>query len=185
MKTEIPEFLIELSKQMNQQDNYGTAHPFFQVRNKRYVITEEDYNEHHWEIVSLCDNEVVYRSDIDSDFSRLAEDLDIYHPEWCVEWTCHKDLAEGEDEMSFSDVFNLKFDPTEELYLLPENYKKIRLQEVEEVISTHLTEAEADWFIERKEHDYPRAYKWTASAYWSNDIKNLQDWIKGLTEKGQ
>ena len=51
MKADIPQFLIELSKQMNSDPSRGTSHPFWQVRHKDYLITEEGYNEHHWELV--------------------------------------------------------------------------------------------------------------------------------------
>jgi len=179
MKSEIPQFLIELSKQMNEQDNYGTAHPFFQVRNKRYVITEEDYNEHHWEVYDTDDCEVVYRSDIDENLDDLAFELHEEYKDWCIDF-CRTNWSACSNYKSFESLFNDNFDKS--YHELPERYRICYMQEVEEVISTHLTEAEADWFIERKKHDYPRAYKWTASAYWSKDIKNLQDWIKSLTE---
>lgn len=41
MNKEVPEFLIELSKQMNSDPKRCTSHPFWQVRNKEYLVTEK------------------------------------------------------------------------------------------------------------------------------------------------
>ena len=58
MLKEIPDFLIELSKQMNTNPNRCTAHPFWQVRHKDYIATAEGYNEHHFEIYYDQESEV-------------------------------------------------------------------------------------------------------------------------------
>lgn len=159
----IPEFLLEISKQMNEQENRLTSHPFWQVRCKRFLITEEGYNEHHW---ILCDDDgEFYRSDMDG-FSP-AEALMERYPEFCKTWAeaNQEDFLEG-------------FDP--ELDDLPDSVRKIHMQEVEEVVSTHLTQHDAEWFIKRKQHDYPPLYTYVESAYWSPQLRELQDWIISL-----
>ena len=56
MEIKIPDFLLEMSKQLNEQNNRGTAEPIFQVRHKDYLVTEVGYNQHHWEF-HLVDSE--------------------------------------------------------------------------------------------------------------------------------
>jgi hypothetical protein len=41
----------------------------------------------------------------------------------------------------------------------------------------------AEQFIERKQHDYPKLYTYAESAYWSPQLRELQDWIKSLTQE--
>lgn len=183
MKTEIPAFLLEMSKQMNKDDKRCTAHPFWQVRNKEYVVTEEGYNEHHFEICG--DDGCIYRSDIDKDYDDLAYDLLEESESWCIEWlqenvdSC-EDLSEQEfSREKFRSEFCENFDP--DIHDLPSNYKRVFMQEIDVVLTTHMTQADAEWFINRKKHDYPNAYTYVESAYWSPQLKQLQDWIKGLT----
>ena len=68
---------------------------------------------------------------------------------------------------------------------LPKGVNKLFVQETEEIVTTHLTEADALWFIKRKQHDYPKLYTYVESAYWSPQLKQLQDWIISLTNQGQ
>lgn len=165
LNIEIPDFLLEMSKQMSEQPNRSTAHPFWQVRCKRYIITEAGYNEHHWELINE-EFDVIYRSDSNEDSNTIL--LERY-PEFCSRWV----KLNGD---YFLDEFDIDYDG------LPEGVTKIYLQEIEEIVSTHLTEHDANWFIKRKQHDYPKLYTYVESAYWSPQLKQLQDWIISLTE---
>lgn len=175
----IPDFLIDLSKQMNSDPSRATAHPFWQVRCKRYLVTEKGYSEHHWELVD--DDGVFYRSDKQSE-EVAAEYLSENYSDW-FKATCD-DLLQcnrgehGLDSMSDFDLFE-GFDW--EYAELPDGVKKVHVQEVEEVVTTHFTQAAAEQFIARKQHDYPKLYTYVASAYWSPQLRELQDWIKSLT----
>lgn len=184
MKTTIPEFLIEMSKQMNSDPKRCTSHPFWQVRNKKYLITEEGYDNHHWEVVDTDDGVVLFRSDKHDGFEALADDLYESHFDWCKLWLEEKEI-EIPCEEDFSGVFEEFFDPDYDFDVLPSNYKKFHLQETEEVLTTHLTKFDAEWFIQRKKHDYPNAYTYVESAYWSPQLKELQGWIKSLTQDSQ
>ena len=169
MKTEVPDFLIELSKQMNSDPNNATAHPFWQVRCKRYVPTADGCSEHHYVLHNEDEDEVFYRSDTDS-----LSDLEAYFAEhysawvvYAVDWNDSNLLAKALEDGDFEGI--------------PFEVSKIPMQEVEEVVSTHLTKSAADRFIARKQHDYPPLYTYTESAYWSPQFRELQDWIKSLT----
>jgi len=165
LNIEIPDFLLEMSKQMSEQPNRSTAHPFWQVRCKRYIITEAGYDEHHWELI---DEEfgVIYRSDSDEDCNTIL--LERY-PEFCSRWK----KLNGD---YFLEEFEVDYDG------LPRGVTKVYLQEIEEIVTTHLTEHDANWFIRRKQHDYPKLYTYVESAYWSPQLKQLQDWVISLTE---
>ena len=169
MKAEIPEFLKEMSVRLNEQDGRCTSHPFFQVRCKKFLVTEQGYGEHHYEIV--CDCEVVFRSDRD-DLSEFAMQDDFIGF-----WEKH---AEDEGIDSVNDI-NVSVDSwVFDEFLEAHDLNLVYVQEVEEVVSTHLTEADAKAFIARSQRKYTELYTYAESAYWSNDLRQLQDWIKSL-----
>lgn len=172
---EIPEFLLEMSTQMNEQPNRSTAHPFWQVRCKRYLVTAEGYNEHHWELVEEGEG-VFFRHDLNS-LLDAAEWFKENREEWF-----NARVLEADDEFwegqSHTEIFVDSFDYDFES--LPDGVSRVFVQEVEDIISTHFTEHDAKWFIERKQHDYPKLYTYVESAYWSPQVKQLQDWIKSL-----
>lgn len=161
----IPDFLLEMSQQMREQPSRSTSHPFWQVRCKRYIVTEQGYNEHHWEI--CCDDGVIYSS-LDP-IEELHEYLNENHSEFVANWNSFNE-AESIDEW---------FDATDDN--LPDGLRLVYVQEIEEVVSTHLTEAGAKAFIDRKQHDYPKLYTYVESAYWSPQLRQLQDWIISLS----
>lgn len=163
MNTKIPDFLLEMSQQMAEQDNRYTSHPFWQVRCKEYVVTEEGYNDHHW---LLCNDEgEFFSSHIDGCVNTAL--LENY-PEFCKSW-------ENKNSESFLEEFDIDSDS------LPSDVRRIYMQEIEEVVSTHLTQHDAEWLIKRKQHDFPPLYTYVESAYWSPQLKQLQDWIISLT----
>jgi len=165
----IPDWLMEMSEQMRIQDNRGTSHPFFQVRCKRYIVTEQGYNEAGYELCT--DDGVVYRS-----YAAEEDDLEKLliedYPEFCEQWR----IDEGDETVD--DAIS-SFDPTEDD--LPEGVRLVYVQETEEIVSTHLTEVGARQFIRRKQHDYPKLYTYAESAYWSPQLRQLQDWIISLS----
>ncbi|MFL0802411.1 MAG: hypothetical protein K6L81_01750 [Agarilytica sp.] len=163
LKLLLPNWLLEMAEQIATQPSRSTAHPFWQVRCKRYIVTEQGYNDHHFELVD--DEGVFYRDGIDECEANEAI-LDRVE-DFCSEWANFT----GED---FLDMFDIDSDG------LPPNVSKVYMQEVEEVVSTHLTQSDAEWFIKRKQHDYPALYTYVASAYWSPQIKRLQDWLIAL-----
>ena len=182
MNAEIPEFLIEMSKQMRAQPNRGTAHPFWQVRCKRYIVTECGYDEHHW---VLCDSDSdgggeFFRSDNDG-LIVAADYLKEYHEEWFLEQVKRAKDDEFWEEMTDQEIFAESFDFDYED--LPAEINRVFVQEVEEIVTTHLTEVGAKQFIKRKQHDYPKLYTHVESAYWSPQLRELQDWIKGLSNE--
>ena len=168
----VPEFLLEMSRQMREQPNRATAHPFWQVRCKRSLPTEQGYNESHYEVCG--DEGPVYSSN--TPLSGLSEYLLEHHESWCRAWASEN----HEDDADYADAVSSWIDPESDL---PSELTLVYAQEIEEVVTTHLTQAGAEAFIKRKQHDYPKLYTYVESAYWSPQLRELQDWIIGLTPK--
>lgn len=188
MKKEIPQFLIEMSKQLNEQNNRMTADPLFEVRYKKYLVTEEGYNESHFEIID-DDCNTLHHSGNDSDYSALAEYLYENEKEWCDSWledNCSIDDLDSDyiDQFTlgeFTELFcdNYQYDGWIDL---PDELKIIHLQEVEETVNSHFTEADAQAFIDRKQHDYPKLYIYAISLCYCENMAKLRNWIKGLND---
>lgn len=168
VKKEIPDFLLEMSKQMREQDNRCTAHPVCQVRCKRYMPTEEGCSDVGYELVT-DDGDVVYRS-----YRAEEDELETLLLE---DYREHFEPVQGDEE--FAEDAVIGFDPASDD--LPDGLRIVFVQQVEEVVSTHLTESDAKWFIRRKQHDYPPLYTYVASAYWAPQLRELRAWIISLT----
>jgi hypothetical protein len=175
MKIEIPQFILDLSKQLNEQPSRATAHPFYQVRCKRPYVTQEGYDSKYFEIYD--EDSAVFSSNWKErgcKENEFAEYLVENHHDW---------LCDTFDEIEVIDVdFVIENFDFEECDNLPDGLTKLWIQEVEEVVSTHLTLDAAEQFIKRKQHDYPKLYTYAESAYWCPQLRQLQDWLKSLSE---
>ena len=189
MKVEVPEFVKEMSNQLNQQDNRMTADPLFEVRYKKYIVTEQDYNEHHWEIINE-EGDSYYHSEKDENYDELATHLFEYNPDWCAKWLeyhgienkMNPDRCPGDytDLDAFKEVFCEQFDY--DCHDLPEGFKKIHMQEIEVTVNSHFTESDAEAFIDRKQHDYPPLYTYAISLCYCYNMAELRRWLISLTK---
>jgi hypothetical protein len=185
MNTEIPAFLLEMSKQIREQDNHMTAYPIYQVRCKRYLVTEEGYSESHWEL-HAPDSEgyPTYSSKPHYDNNAAAEDFFSENKKWCIEWL-EENLLDykrnsDSDEETFYECFDFdSYCETGDEW--PDDYTVIRMQETEEVIKTCFTKSDAEWFINRKQHDYPKLYTYVASMVFCPQMIELRNWIMELS----
>lgn len=180
---EIPQFLIEMSKQLNEQNNRLTADPMFEVRYKQSLVTESGYNESHWEIIHE-EGDTLYHSGKSESYDELAQHLFDYENEWCYSFLDDKGERFIDDdatytESEFVDFFNKEFD--HEWDDLPSEYKKLHMQEVEVTVNSHFTEKDAQAFINRKQHDYPKLYIYATSLCYCWNMIELRNWIKGLS----
>jgi len=172
MQAEIPDFILELSKQLNEQPSRCTAHPFYQVRCKRKYVTAEDYSSDLFEIVGP---EGVEWSE-GQDNEDLAEHLAEHYPDWVREQ--FEDYVDEDSDLEQIVLEHFEFDCSD----LPDGLRKVYMQEIDEVVSTHLTLDASEQFIKRKQHDYPKLFTYAESAYWSPQLRQLQDWLKQLTQ---
>jgi len=177
MNTEIPDFLLEMSKQMNEQNNRMTADPLFEVRYKKSLVTESGYNESHWEILD-DDGQSLYHSEKDKDYEDLAVYLFDYYNSWCNKHFDGENAPLTKNE--FIELFCDDFDP--DLTDLPDDVKKLSMQEIEVTVNAHFTEADAQAFIDRKQHDYQKLYIYAISLCYCNNMTKLRNWIKELKQ---
>ncbi len=169
---EIPEFLLEMSEQLNTQDNRITAHPIWMVCYDKEYPTSQDYGEfYQWVDV---DNEynVIYSSNSGED---ETEELIKYLLEYEDCWV-EKFINDHEtDELDGYFDMHVHYDE------LPKTYEQIWINKKQEVVKACLTEADANWFIKRKQHDYPKLYTYVFSMYHCPQMIELRNWIKSLT----
>ena len=175
---EIPDFLKEMSKQMNEQNNRCTADPLFEVRYKTSLVTESGYNESHFEIMDE-EGRTLHHSGKDSDYGGLAEHLVEHHQGWCISWCEDHDIELKEG--AFTEYFPCDFDP--DIEDLPGEIKALSMQEIEITVNSHFTEIDAQAFIDRKQHDYPKLYIYAISMCYCWNMTKLRNWIKGLNGK--
>lgn len=181
MNIEIPDFLIEMSKQLHEQDNRITAEPIFEVRCKRYLVTEEGYNESHWELLHPEDEgRPIYSTKDGFDWSESKFEFYEGNEDWCNEWL--KDRGLMCNEIEFKDHFDFVEHKEQVFEDWPDGYYVIHLQEAEETIKSCLTEADAKAFIARKQHDYPKLYTYANSMVFCPQMIELRNWIMSLTE---
>ena len=175
---EVPEFLLEMSKQLNTQDNRITAEPLYQVRHKAYLVTEEGYNDHHFE---LYDNDVCETmfSSLESDEEPFREHLIDHCFEWCKKWACCLEELDNADDEAITERFHELYEISCDEF--PSCINKVHQQEIEKVVKSCLTQADAEWFIKRKQHDYPKLYIYVESMVYCPQMIELRDWIKNLT----
>lgn len=176
MNKQIPDFLIEMSKQLNEQNNRSTADPLFEVRYKTHLITQEGHNESHWEIVCE-DGYTLYHSEKSDSFNVLAEHLLDCDEDWCVSWCEDNEIEFNKD--SFINAFDDEFDC--DCDYLPGEVRKFHMQEIEVTVNSHFTESDAQAFIDRKQHDYPKLYIYAISLCYCENMAKLRSWIKDLT----
>jgi len=178
----LPDFLIEMSKQMNTQGNLVTANPIWQVRCKRYLPTEPGCNESHIEIHAPDSEGIPVFSSKEGFINDDAiEEIWDAETEWCTYWCGEQGYEISEESKEyFFDSFN--FSEILDDYDLPEDWRIIHMQEHEEVVKTCLTEADANFFIKRKQHDYPQLYTYVESMNYCPQMIELSDWIKSLTK---
>ena len=169
MKT--PEFLLEMSKQMNTQNNRITADPIWMVCYDKKEITADGYHEFTEFAVNDVDYSIVYSTEEGSlcDNEWAITFLLEHYPEFCKTW-------EVENELSFDG-----FEFENEAYDLPEEIEPYYMTRRREVVKACLTESDADWFIKRKQHDYSPLYTYVFSMYYCPQMIELRNWIKSLT----
>ena len=165
MKVEIPEFLIELSEQLNTQDNRMTADPIFAVCYDKKLPTDEDHAEgYEWfdpedaDVIGDDDDLITYLKEHHSDFVKdHCDECELYIEELTVDDLEYYDLPAG---------------IRKEFYLKEQTFVK-----------ASLTEVGAQQFIDRKQHDYPPLYIYAYSMCFQWQMIELRKWLMSLTDK--
>lgn len=171
--TKIPEFLLEMSKQINTQDNRITADPLWMVCYDKEYPTSEDHSEFYQWLDYENEYHVIYCSKTSetNESDIMQEYMKEYYQEWCNENLFDDD---GDEEV---------FDVDLHASYLPKHIEIVWLNTKQEVVKACLTEADANWFIERKQHDYQKLYTYVFSMCYCPQMIELRNWISSLTDK--
>jgi hypothetical protein len=180
---EIPKFLIEMSEQMNTQDNRITADPIWQVRCKRTRVTDSGYSD-RFEIIDNDEGSRVACSEFGGEINEQivsyldcdANDLPVIFESWVDSDSGNEEMTGEEKIEYFIESFDCHWDSID-------GFSLIWVEEYEDIVkSAFLTESDANWFINRKQHDYPKLYTYVASMYLCPQMIELRAWIMSLTK---
>lgn len=174
MNIEIPDFLIEMSKQINEQDNRLTADPVWVVCYDEDVTCADGRGDKEVYLIhGDCSPTEIERYDDDGVIKYLLENDSEWVDEWC------KNNSEEDEPFIFEEEFMLEFNEDE----LPENFEIVSMQTIRNKVKYCLTEADAIAFINRKQHDYKRLYTYVESMCFCPQMIELRNWIKGISNE--
>lgn len=180
LATHIPEFLLAMSKQINEQDNRATSNPIWVVCYDEYLATQDDINEVTYEIY---DNDIygdgpIYRELID-DRDTLMSHLLSHYPSELEAWLEEHEYNQEEEPLKTAMEWIDGVDSfVSELGV--DSLTRLPLQKVTREIRYCLTEDDANSFMYRKSHDFPPLYTVVKSMEYCPQMIALRDWIKGL-----
>ena len=184
MKIEIPTFLIEMSEQMNNEDNRCTADPVWQVRCKRTRPTGQEFSdrfeiidrENDYSLVAENISDIEVNEQIINYLDCDINDLPVILEEWVD--SQGEGLETGEDKIEyFVENFDCQYDELQ-------GFELVWVEEYDDIVQgAFLTEQDANWFINRKQHDYPSLFTYVESMYFCPQMKELRKFIKSISNK--
>lgn len=174
MNIEIPAFLLEMSKEINTQDNCMTSEPIITVCHDERLTTAEGYQEDgsKWcgEDGVICDG-----GDIEGLLDHLRDNYESWYESYCD----NNDIDQDDDD-SFDQAMGY-FDP--EIEDLPEDVSAWFYQNTRKTVKYCLTRSDAETFINRQQHNYPKLYTYVESMHSCPQMIVLRNWIKSLSEQ--
>lgn len=177
---ELPAFLIEMSEQMNNEDNRCTADPIWMVCHDNWLTCADDRGD---KTILLMQGDDHYIECDDSDHTEIFEYLYEHHEEWCLAYI--KEYGDEEEENIVDELANCVTLDDSYSNTLPDGItiERLCMQKEMKVINAHLTLEGANQFIARKQHDYPKLYTYVYSMYFCEQMKELRGWIKSLAKE--
>lgn len=153
------DFLINLSKEINTQDNLATAHPLYCIFDKEDVPTSSDYSDKYAWLSYDCD----YHIDGD-DKKSIKEKIQSYKDDNPEEVENMKDMGEDDamEHMEFKKVYGIE---------------KERFTG-----NAFLTMKAAKRFIELNHYHYKKPYVFVTSAWRNDEMQTIMGIIKELSE---
>lgn len=175
----IPDFLIEMSKRMREQDNRGTRDPIWCVRAKTYITGATGYGDHYDVVDSENESTTVY-----SDYDGVAHDFVDYvrehYPEAFDAWlNSYGRSWIGEDLSQLGDYIDCVRDFVTELDI--DSLECFDMQEIETDVAFFFTEEEAKRFIDSNQHNYPPLHTFVKALPEYSEMVDLRNWILSLT----
>ncbi len=158
-------FLIELSNELNTQDNRATALPyFFQIQETKRVITTDDNDEHL--VVWLND-------DFEPCFTGKDEERDAMFK------LCNRDLDNEEDHEWFDELLDCDIEDIMNL----EGYSKFYYRNETIKTNSFLTEKACHKHIKANHYHYDNPVSFLSHAFRNPELEKVMKFISDLTKK--
>lgn len=174
MNKEIPAFLLEMSREINTQDNCMTSEPIITVCYDERLTTSEGYQEDgsKWcgEDGVICDG---------GDTEALLRHIDDEYGHWFDQFCIDREINQ-DDEDSFDQAIGY-FDP--DFDDLPDDISRWFYQNTRKTVKYCLTRSDAEAFIGRQQHNYPKLYTYVDSMHSCPQMIELRNWIMSLEGK--
>lgn len=174
-----------MSEQINNEDNRCTADPVWQVRCKRTRPTSSEYtdifefveNDEHTLVAKNYDSDEEVNQQIVNYLDCDPDDLPVVLEQWVDARSDLGEMNSGEEKIDyFIENFDHDYDELD-------GFSTIWVEEYEDIVmGAFLTEQDANWFINRKQHDYPKLYTYVTSLYFAPQMKELRNWIKSIAK---
>ena len=180
MRKDIPEFLIEMSKNMNIQDNRTTADPIWMVCFDEPHVCPEGYDEYYEVLETENDYKSIYSSKGGADNSGANLYLWENYKEWCEQWVLDRSFSDDFERLGEEGFFMENYCFSEDEY--PDCVDRFYMATTMKVVKACLTESDAKAFIARKQHDYVKLYTYVYSMCYCPEMIALRGWIMGITD---
>tara|TARA_R110001632_G_scaffold72697_3_gene167862 strand:- start:673 stop:1215 length:543 start_codon:yes stop_codon:yes gene_type:complete len=180
VKVKIPEFLVEMSQQMQSEHIRMMEHPIWQVCYDDKIPTKEDFCDGYR--IFTREGRVLFDSQSCADQFRFIDDaVDNFG---ALVRSYNKEKNEGDSEYSFSfkDDFDIDYNFEDSCFDDDDIYKKYYYTKVRTVVKSCLTEQEAVAYIKRRQHDHWPLYTYVYSMDYCPQMIELRNWIKGLAK---
>lgn len=178
----LPDFLLEMSRQMHQQGTGGASNPIWIVAYDELITSAQDYGDYFVLVDTQNDNAVLYSAQ-DCDAQMLVEHVKKQFPVHFKEWY-EENMDDGPDD-DVNTIAGCIDDPCgwiDELGINEGLIERLEMQKVTCEVKACLTHADAQAFITRKQHDYPhKLYTFVKSMVFCPQMVELREWILSLT----
>lgn len=160
VSAEMYDFLINLSKEIREQDNCGTAMPYyFQVQEEKEIGVPEGCGEEVW----VMDGEVCLRTEDD-----IREAV--------FEWKCW-DLNNPKDQKKY---FNLTSYEVEDV--LENNYRKVNIDTTHTYSNVFFTKKAYEEHLRQNRHNLNNPTSYLFHAFRNPEMSKIFNFLLGLTK---
>jgi hypothetical protein len=173
MNIEIPNFLLKMSKEINSQDNCMTSEPIITVCHDERLTTAEGYQEEGSEWCGE-DGFICNGPETEELLKHIVDEFGPWFDQFCIDREINQD-----DEDSFDQAMDY-FDP--EYDDLPDDISKWFYQNTRKTVKYCLTRSDAEAFIARHQHNYPKLYTYVESMHSCPEMIELRNWIMSLSK---
>ncbi|MCG6387537.1 ead/Ea22-like family protein [Vibrio fluvialis] len=178
----LPDFLLEMSRQMHQQDNRCTRDPIWVVCHDEKLTCADGCGD-YWVLVDRENNADIEELFDSVNFNALplVEHVREYYPQHFAQWLSDNQEDWPEDSASIAESLDDPHLWLSELGIADHQIGKFDVQTVTREVKYCLTESDANAFIARKQHDYPKLYTFVKSMVFCPQMVELREWILSLT----